>query len=162
MSRTSFALMAVAAALSITACSSSHKAAVATPTTAPHQVPATAPSTAATPPATAATAAVAATNGGLSGNWSGHYSGAFSGTFTLNWTQSGSALTGTIDLNPGGTVNIQGAVQGGSIRFGTLGNSFNGMGITYSGSVAGSSMSGAYHVTAPNKTYNGSWNASRS
>jgi hypothetical protein len=79
----------------------------------------------------------------------------------LNWTQSGSALTGTIVLNPGGPVNIQGTVQGGSIRFGTLGDSFNGMGITYSGSVSGSSMSGAYRISAPKQTFNGSWNASR-
>ena len=35
----------------------------------------------------------------LSGTWSGQYSGGYNGTFTLNWTQSGSKLTGTIKLS---------------------------------------------------------------
>ena len=35
----------------------------------------------------------------LSGTWSGTYSGAYHGSFTLNWKQSGSSLSGTIELS---------------------------------------------------------------
>ena len=34
----------------------------------------------------------------LTGTWSGTYGGAFHGTFTLHWKQSGSQLSGTINL----------------------------------------------------------------
>ena len=36
---------------------------------------------------------------GLSGTWSGSYSGTFHGTFTVQWTQSGTKLNGTIKLS---------------------------------------------------------------
>ena len=162
MPRITFALMTVAAALTVAACSSSNKAGVATSsTTARAVVPSSPSNPVAAAKATATTAAPRLTGTSLSGSWSGHYSGAFSGTFLLNWQQSGSTLSGTIDLNPGGTVDIQGTVRGDSIRFGTLGDSVAGMGITYTGSVSGSSMSGSYQIQATNRTMNGSWTASK-
>ena len=76
----------------------------------------------------------------LGGTWSGTYSGAYSGTFTLRWRQSGSRLTGSIKVSrPSGTYPITGSVQGSTIRFGAVG-----AGATYTGSVAGRSMSGRY------------------
>ena len=109
-----------------------------------------APSTTATP---------AASGSGLSGTWSGRYGGAFSGTFTLNWQQTGSSLNGSIQLSkPAVTLNINGALQGNSIRFGTVG----GLGVTYTGSVSGHSMSGNYTVGAANASAGGPWSASKS
>ena len=109
--------------------------------------------TAATTTATAAST-TSTSNGGLSGRWSGRYSGAYSGTFDLNWQQSGSTLSGTIKLsNPGSTEKINGTVNGSSIKFGTVG----GPGITYSGSVSGSSMSGSYQTPGGG----GPWSATK-
>lgn len=105
--------------------------------------------TAATPTSTASTA-----GGDLTGSWSGQYSGAYSGTFELNWQQSGSTLTGTIKLsNPGSTEDINGTVNGSAIKFGTVG----GPGITYTGSVSGSSMSGSYQTPGGG----GPWSANK-
>ena len=76
----------------------------------------------------------------LAGTWSGRYSGAVSGTFTLRWTQSGSALRGSIKLsNPPGRYRITGTVHGGKISFGAVG-----VGATYTGTVSGRSMSGRW------------------
>jgi hypothetical protein len=81
--------------------------------------------------------------GSLSGTWSGKYSGAYHGTFTLQWTQSGSKLSGTIKLSTERSkLNLNGTVRGSTIRFGTVGSAA----ITYSGSVSGKSMSGNYHT----------------
>jgi hypothetical protein len=92
--------------------------------------------------------------GGLSGTWSGQYSGASQGTFTLTWQQSGSNLSGTITLSdPAVTLPINGSVDGGAIRFGTVGS----VGVTYSGSVSGNSMSGTYQ----SETGNGPWSATK-
>jgi hypothetical protein len=89
----------------------------------------------------------------LSGTWSGQYSGGYNGTFTLQWTQSGSKLTGTIKLSqPSGTFSINGNVHGGAISFGAVG-----AGATYTGSVSGKSMSGSYDA-APQ---GGSWSAKK-
>ncbi|MGD1054419.1 MAG: hypothetical protein ABR950_11435 [Candidatus Dormibacteria bacterium] len=114
--------------------------------------------TASAPAATStqATSAPTATAGGpLSGTWSGSYSGAFTGTFTLNWTESGSSLSGNIDLSPGGSESISGTVTGSSIQFGAVGSEA----ITYNGTVSGgASMSGDYSVIG---TSGGSWTASK-
>jgi hypothetical protein len=76
----------------------------------------------------------------LAGTWSGHYSGAFSGTFTLHWTKSGTHLSGSITLSyPSGKYGINGSVHGSAIQFGAVG-----AGATYTGKVAGKSMSGNY------------------
>ena len=114
-----------------------------------------APAATAAPPTAAAPAAAASTaTGGLSGTWSGQYSGAFQGTFTLTWQQSGSTLSGTIKLSaPPLNLPISGNVNGSAIQFGTLGA----VGVTYSGSVSGNTMSGTY--TAGTTARGGSWSA---
>ncbi len=94
------------------------------------------------------------TTSSLAGKWSGSYGGAFSGRFTVMWTQSGSNLTGSIELSsPNGTYSCTGSVHGGSISFGAVG-----AGATYTGSVSGSSMSGTY--SSPKG--GGSWSAHKS
>jgi hypothetical protein len=106
---------------------------------------------------TATTSATPAPTAGLSGTWSGQYSGAFQGTFTLTWTQTGTNLNGTIQLSPPPrTLGITGTVQGSAITFGAVG------GVSYSGSVTGSSMSGTYQTpTANGATGSGSWSATK-
>jgi hypothetical protein len=129
--------------------------------------PAGSPSTAApavTAPAVTATAAASpsqpATTSGLAGTWAGHYGGAYSGTFRLNWNQTGSALSGMITLSSfSQPLAIHGTVNGGAIRFGTVGSSTH---ITYTGSVSGNSMSGNWQITLANGTSGGTWSASRS
>ena len=109
-----------------------------------------------TPTTTTSTATSTTSTGGgdLTGTWSGQYSGAYSGTFDLNWQQSGSTLSGTIKLsNPGSTEDINGTVNGSAIKFGTVG----GPGITYTGSVSGSSMSGSYQTPGGG----GPWSANK-
>ena len=89
---------------------------------------------------TTAIAATSSSKTNLAGTWSGQYSGAYSGTFTLRWRQSGSKLSGSIALSkPKGTYPISGSVRGSAITFGAVG-----AGATYTGSVSGKSMSGAY------------------
>jgi hypothetical protein len=145
--------MTAGLAVTLAACSSSSST-----TTAP------AAGTKASPAAAAAAASApaspaAVTAGRLSGKWSGQYSGAFQGTFALTWHQSGSKLSGRIRISdPGNTLPIHGRVQGGSIRFGTVGSTV----ITYSGSVSGNSMSGTYKVRTPNGPVGGPWSASKS
>ena len=100
-------------------------------------------------------------HGSLSGKWSGSYSGSFSGTFKLTWQQSGQNLSGTITISGFKNVptSIHGTVQGAAIRFGTVGSES----ITYSGSVAGSSMSGTWKIQAGGRSMGGgSWKASKS
>jgi opacity protein-like surface antigen len=88
----------------------------------------------------------------LSGTWSGTYGGSYRGTFTLHWKQSGSQLSGTINLsNPRSQPSITGSVHRNAITFGTVGSSA----ITYSGSVSGKSMSGSYQTPGGS----GSWSA---
>jgi hypothetical protein len=107
------------------------------------------------PPPTSEATTPAPTGSDLSGTWTGSYSGSFSGTFTLQWTQDGNKLTGTIDLSTDGTPDINGSVAGDTIQFGTVGSSV----ITYTGTVNGDSMSGSYKVGG---AAGGSWNATKS
>jgi hypothetical protein len=114
--------------------------------------PAAAPSSVATsaPAPSAATDASA-----LDGKWSGQYSGSYNGTFVLRWRQHGSRLSGSIRISdPPATLTIHGRVNGGAIQFGTVGS----YGITYTGSVSGSSMSGNYRV-ANGAGSGGPWSA---
>ena len=150
MSRITVTVVGVTAALLLTACSSSK--ASGGPSTGT-----TVPQVTITSPATVPTTSVPASTNDLSGKWTGKYSGAFDGTFTLNWQQSGSTLTGTIDLSTAGTSNINGTVNGGTISFGTVGSTA----ITYTGSVSGNSMSGTYKVKAGNTSTSGSWSATK-
>ena len=93
----------------------------------------------------------------LGGTWTGSYSGGkFSGHFTLNWTQSGTKLSGSLYLSdPAGTYHCTGTVNGSSIHFGAVS-----VGANYTGSVSnkGKSMSGNW--TSP--VDSGSWSASKS
>jgi len=94
----------------------------------------------------------------LSGTWDGSYDGAYKGTFTLDWQQSGTKLSGTIDLpSLGGSVPIDGTVAGDTITFGTVGST----NIRYSGSVSGDSMSGSYKVLGSGGSAGGTWKANR-
>jgi hypothetical protein len=150
--RTAMSLAAAATVVALVAgCSSSKKPAASAPL-----VRTAATGTQATP---ATTAKPAATDTGLSGSWTGQYGGSFNGTFNLNWQQSGSNLTGTIQLStPPMTLSINGALNGSTIRFGTVG----GIGITYTGAVSGSSMSGSYAVNAGKVAAGGPWSAKKS
>jgi hypothetical protein len=158
MSRIKLALTAGAVVLLVAACSSN--SATSTGTSAP-------PSTAAQPTSTAPAAALgtvstsaavsttAAAAGALSGTWNGKYSGGYQGTFTLTWQQSAGNLSGSIALSdPSITLPIHGTVAAGAIRFGTVGS----VGITYSGTVSGNSMSGSYDVGTG---AGGPWSASK-
>lgn len=121
-------------------------------------VPASQPAAASSAGGAPASSAPAA-SAGLSGKWKGSYGGAFQGTFTLRWRQSGSRLSGTIRLSqPAQVLAIHGSVQGGRIRFGTVGSTA----ITYSGSVSGDSMSGTYQVSTGSSSAGGAWSASKS
>ena len=93
----------------------------------------------------------------LGGTWSGNYHGGkFSGSFTLNWTQSGGKLTGSLKLsNPSGTYNCTGTINGSSIKFGAVS-----VGATYTGSVSGNGKSMSGNWTSPDDS--GSWSASKS
>ena len=73
----------------------------------------------------------------------------------LTWTQTGSSLSGSIDLTPGGTESLTGTVSGNTLQFGAVGSEA----ITYNGTVSGdSSMSGSYSVAGMG---GGSWTASK-
>ena len=141
------AVLALGLATTTVACSKSNKA-TGTQSSAPG-------------PGAQATGAPASSNSGapqsgVSGKWSGQYGGAFNGTFALTWLQSGSTLTGHIHLSSaGGTVPINGTVEGDSIRFGTVGSTA----ITYTGSVSGDSMSGTYKVQTASGSVGGHWSA---
>jgi hypothetical protein len=160
MSRTKLLVVAGAAALLITACSSSKKTGVASTNTIPPPVVTTAPGSTNSTTASVlnpTTTVAAPATAGLSGTWTGQYSGGFQGTFTLMWQQSGSTLSGTIKLVPGGTLSVNGTVNGGAIQFGTVGS----QAITYSGSVSGNSMSGTYKVQGGNVSSGGNWSATK-
>lgn len=141
-------------AIAVVACSSSaHPAKKASGShlsvVAPHS---TTGSTGAPTPTTSSSPSATGT---LSGTWNGQYGGSYSGTFVLNWTQTGSALSGTIKLsNPASTFPIHGSLSGTSISFGTVGST----NITYTGAVSGTSMSGHYQVAAGG---GGSWSAAK-
>jgi hypothetical protein len=108
---------------------------------------------ASSPTASASGSHLRAAQSSLTGAWSGTYSGTYHGTFSVQWTQSGSKLSGTIKLSTsrGAKLPLTGTVRGSTIRFGTVGSAA----ITYSGSVSGKSMSGAYHTAGGG----GSWSA---
>jgi hypothetical protein len=164
-SLTTQAALAAAVAITLTACAGTSgtgsQTTTGTPQTAATPVASAAaasspaPASASTPASSSPPAAAT----GLSGTWSGQYSGASQGSFTLNWTQSGSALSGTINLEAEGTsMPINGTVVGDSIQFGTVGST----GITYKGTVSGNSMSGTYQLISNGTTFSGPWRAAKS
>jgi hypothetical protein len=113
------------------------------------------------PGGTSSAPAKALTSANVSGKWSGHYSGTFSGTFTVNWTESGSGVSGTIAISQLGNAPtpISGTLHGNSISFGTVGSEA----ITYTGTVSSASMSGTWKIAANGQSAGGgSWTASKS
>jgi hypothetical protein len=155
--------VAAALAMTLTACSGTSSTlppATSTPQTAATPVASVAATTSAPASASApASSSPPVAASGLSGTWSGQYSGASQGNFTLNWTQSGSALSGTIELEADGTsMPIHGTIVGDSIQFGTVGST----GITYKGTVSGNSMSGTYQLASNGTTFSGPWTAAKS
>jgi hypothetical protein len=147
MKRIGIIALSAGLVLALGACSSSSSDSGSTSSTS-------APPTSTAPAATSA----AADTGDLSGTWSGQYDGTFQGTFVLDWQQSGSNLSGTIELSSGsGTLDINGTVNGDTISFGTVGS----QAITYSGSVSGNSMSGTYKVQGQASSAGGSWSATK-
>ena len=81
--------------------------------------------------------------------------GRFSGSFTLNWTQSGTSLTGWLTLsNPAGRYKCTGTINGSGIQFGAVS-----VGANYTGSVSsnGKSMSGNWKSPVDS----GSWSATK-
>ena len=157
MTQIKMMVAAAAAIVMVAGCSSGTHKAPERPTPPPPARSTTAAATtaAASTPDSSSTAKSSAALAGLAGTWNGHYNGSYSGTFTLNWTQSGSDLTGAITLSePSVTLPIHGTMSNGQIRFGTVGSTA----ITYTGSVSGSTMSGQYQV-AGGVGGTGAWNA---
>jgi hypothetical protein len=105
---------------------------------------------------TAAVATAKSSSLHLGGKWTGSYSGSYAGTFTINWTQTGSKLKGTIHLsNPNGIYGINGSVTGDAIQFGAVT-----AGATYTGTVSASSTAmGGKYVTANGG--HGTWGAKK-
>jgi hypothetical protein len=152
MVRTTLAALAVLGVGALAACGSSSTGGSPTPgssssaaaTVAPTAVPTAAPTPTPAPPTVQ-----------LTGTWAGQYTGPFNGTFTLNWTQTGSKVDGTIKLSsPPDTLNINGNLTGNAISFGAVGV------VTYTGTVNGKSMSGSYTDLANGQK--GSWSATES
>jgi hypothetical protein len=152
--------MTLAAALTIALAACSGTSSTAAHTTGTQRTAGTSVASAAAASTSApASSSPPVASSGLSGNWSGHYSGSSRGDFTLNWSQSGSALSGTIKLEAdGSSLPIHGTVEGRSIQFGTVGST----GITYKGTVSGNSMSGTYQLIDNGTTFSGPWRASKS
>ncbi len=148
----SYGLLSVALVASLaviaTGCSSSDSNPTPTTTSSAAVIPTTSAPTSSAPTS-------GASGADLSGTWTGNYSGAFTGTFTLTWQQTGSKLSGTIDLSTDGSPQIDGSVTGDTITFGTVGSTA----ITYTGTVSGNSMSGTYTVGSAG---GGSWSAKKS
>lgn len=164
MGRTKLLAVACTTAALAAACSSSKATTKSSGSTAPSTTTSSSSAaSASSPPSSSAAPAGSASSSAhvgrpaLSGRWKGSYGGSFSGTFVLQWTQSSSKLSGTINLSTApGAVPINGSVAGGRIQFGTVGS----QAITYTGSVSGNSMSGHYQV-AGGAGGSGTWSATR-
>jgi hypothetical protein len=136
-------------------CGSSGASKGTTSTTPAPKASRTSTGTKSTPSTPSVSSTTHTTGTDLSGRWSGRYSGAYSGTFTLSWQQKGSSLSGRITLStPPNTERLTGTLKGAKITFGTVGSAA----ITYSGTVSGNSMSGAYRAGGAG----GSWSATKS
>ena len=115
-------------------------------------------------PTTAATAAPTDQASGLAGTWNGAYESTSTpgstGTFILDWTQTGSALSGTISVTASQCVSegtITGTTDGATITFGAVQGAYS---IAYEGTVSGDSMSGTY--TSPScGNAAGTWTADK-
>jgi hypothetical protein len=111
-------------------------------------------------PTTAATAAPT----GLGGIWGGEYvstsTPGSTGTFILDWTQTGSALSGTISVTASQCVTegtITGTTDGATITFGAVEGTYA---ISYEGTVSGDTMSGTYSSPSCGNAA-GTWQAAK-
>ena len=86
----------------------------------------------------------------LSGTWEGECTGPFNAFCSLTLTQTVDALDGTVIVSsPQDHLHINGALTGRAISFGAVGV------VSFTGTLAGSTMSGSYTDIANGKT--GSW-----
>jgi hypothetical protein len=99
----------------------------------------------------------------LTGTWTGTYASTTdpaSGSFTVRFTQTGSQLNGTIDIQNSACITtgtITGALNGDQITFGAVEGAQT---ITYTGSVSGNTMTGTY--SAPQcGNGKGTWTATK-
>ena len=122
------------------------------------------PTAIATTAAATATAAPTGAASGLGGIWGGEYvstsTPGSTGTFILEWTQSGSALSGTISVANSECVTegtITGTVAGSQITFGAVQGTYA---IAYEGTVSGDSMSGTYSSPSCGNAA-GTWQAAK-
>jgi hypothetical protein len=100
---------------------------------------------------------------GLSGQWVGTWANQTpdhsTGALSLTWTQTGSALAGTITIDgtpclSGGS--ITGTVIGNAIQFGTVSGQVV---VNYTGQISGATISGTYETDCGNAR--GSWTANK-
>jgi hypothetical protein len=122
----------------------------------------TAPAGAATT-APAGSATTAPATSGLTGAWPGEWQNttpdSSRGTFRIQWTQSGSSLSGTIAITgtpclTGGS--ISGSLNGGNLNFGVVTGQAQ---VSYTGTVSGTTMSGTYTTSCGNAQ--GTWKATK-
>jgi hypothetical protein len=114
-------------------------------------------------PASTSTPAVGGTS--LAGTWRGTYAShrysSTTGEFTVSFTQSGSAIRGSITIHPScitaGTV--AGTLTGSTIAFGQVQGSRRA--VAFDGTVSGNAMHGTYRSDAACGADNGTWKASR-
>ena len=100
----------------------------------------------------------------MTGTWPGTYESTSTpganGTFTIQFTQTGSQLTGSIDIQGTPCITtgtISGTLSGGQITFGAVEGAQT---IAYTGSVSGNTMSGTY--SAPQcDNGKGTWTATK-
>ena len=101
-----------------------------------------------------------------SAHWTGRWSSdryALKGTFTVDWTQTGSHVVGTVAITgtpclPGGAVT--GTIKGTSVSFGVVKGRRT---VSWQGTIKGRSMSGTYVLEDPTPRCadNGTWSARR-
>lgn len=116
-------------------------------------------------PTTSGTTAGSPTGGAvdLTGTWNGTYGigEQATGTFTVEFTQSGNQISGTIDIQGSPCVSegdISGALTGNQITFGAVQAEKS---ISFTGEVSGDHMSGDYSAPDCEPPNTGDWEADR-
>src|SRR5262245_14179562 len=95
----------------------------------------------------------------IDGKWNGSYqpTGGGSGTFSVNFSQSGSSLNGTLSISVTclDGAKVTGKVEGDSIEFGSVKGQCE---VEYKGTIKGDQMSGTYDI---GQGVGGTWKASK-
>src|SRR5262245_9711910 len=111
------------------------------------------------PPASSPASNGGGSTSGLTGTWKGSWKDAATdtGSFSVDFTQSGSALKGTltIPIECLDGAKVTGQVNGTSIEFGSVQGQCQ---VNYKGSVSGDQMSGTYDIS---QGQGGTWKASK-